>query len=489
MKTLSLLCLLPSLALAQGAVLKSGSSSDLADINATKQLRTTSAADGGVWSQSELLSGGVVGRGRGPNVMGVGISRLATEEDELMFYDPVEGTAVNSNLWGGASTTLTVTQTAANGIRFNAASGTGTNTNVRLSSIQYLPYTMESSVTCRWRFRMSNTGQINQQVEVGMAAVSGTAAPTDGSLFRWNNAGNFVAVVVQASTEVSSATLTAPTANVFHTGMIVKHSSDTEFFIDDVLVATVSAATTDPNAWNTQRVPFSIRNLIAGSSPGAAPLYDQGATVCYGAIAAPRTYELQLATIGRGSWQSPTTTFAQTANWTNNTAPAAAAACSNTTPPATTLGGLVQVTPTTTANNDCELFAYTVPTGYQMIVSSMWCDSVNLGAAQPATVLNLLMAVGVNGSADSLATADALGPPATAWSTRRVAAGSMRYAASAAIGDAPTVNTMSSPHQFVPPLVVDSGRRFHIFTRTMQTQTATASQVIYFSCGVSAYFE
>lgn len=452
-------------------------------------LRVTLAADGG--TGAPVMSGGPVGGGRGPNVMGVGLQRLAIEEDDLLFYDPVDGTTMNSNLWGGSSTTMTVTQTVANGIRLNAGSSTATTTNVLVISNQPMPYTMESSLACRWRFRMSNAGQLNQQVEVGLGDVVTTAAPTAGSFFRWTNAGTFVAVVSQNSTEVASASLTAPTANVFHNGMIVKHSNDTEFFIDDVLVATVLGATTDPNTWDDARPNFFMRNLIAGSSPGAAPLYDQGATVCYGTIAAPRDYLQQLAVIGRGAYQSPTatTSFGQITNWTNNAAPAAAAVCSNTTAPATTLGGLVQITPTTTANNDCELFAYTVPADVQLLVTSVWCDSVNLGAAQPASVLNLLMAVGVNGSADSLATADALGPPATAWQTRRIGVGTMRYASAAAIGDVPTANTMSAPHVFSPPLVVDGTRRFHIFARTMQTQTATASQVLYFNCGVSGVFQ
>lgn len=475
--------LVPLFAFAQGIPIKGGSTTDLADVNATKQMRTTSAADGGVWSQSELMSGGPVGRGRGPNVMGAGLTRLATEEDELMFYDPVESTVVNSNLWGGAATTLTVTQTAANGIRFNAGSGTGTNTNVRLSSIQLLPYTMESSIVCRWRFRMSNTGQINQQVEVGMMAVTGTAAPTDGSFFRWNNAGNFVAVQTQASTEVSSATLTAPTANVFHTGMIVKHSNDTEFFIDDVLVATVTAATTDPNAWNTQRVPFSIRNLIAGSSPGAAPLYDQGATVCYGAIAAPRTYETQLATIGRGSWQSVTTTFAQTANWANSTSPTSAS-LSNTAAGYTTLGGRWQFAAVASAATDFALFAYTNSTGYQLIISSVRISSCNTGAAVTTTATILDWGVGVNASAVSLATADVLGPPATAWGTRRIALGNQGFIATAAIGVcAPDIN-----FTFFPPLVVDSGRFFHVIVQ-VYLGSATASEVFRGDVTVSGYFE
>lgn len=471
-----ILLLLPSLAL--GATVRDATTANPAKVNTSNQLNVTLAYDGGSIGPAEMKSGGPVGANRGPNVMGVGLQRLASEEDDVLFYDPVDGATMNTNLWGGSAVTMTVTQTVANGIRLNAGSSTSTTTNVLLISNQPLPYTMESSLACRWRFRINNTGQINQQMEVGLGDVAGTAAPTAGSFFRWNNAGNFVAVVSQNSTETQSASITAPTANVFHTGMIVKHSNDSEFYVDDVLLATVSGATTDPNTWDDQRPNFFMRDLIAGSSPGTAPIYDQGMTACYGTIAASRDYATQLASIGRKAYQSPTSTssFGQTSNHTNSTSPSSAS-LSNTAAGYTTLGGRYQFAAVGGAATDFALFGFQVPADVQLWVTSIRINTCLTGAAIATTATLLDWGVGINSSAVSLATADALGPPATAWAPRRIPLGAQGFALVAPQGPAQIgycANDIVVP--FSPPLVVDGTRFFHVILQ-VPVGTATGSQV------------
>lgn len=197
------------------------------------------------------------------------------------------------------------------------------------------------------------------------------------------------------------------------------------------------------------------------------------------------TRDETMASIGRGSYQAPVT-FAQSANHANSTSPSSAT-LSNTVAGYTTLGGRWQFAALAGAATDFALFAYQVPTGYQLVIRGVAISSVNTGAANSITVPTILdWSLGVNASAVSLATADAAatsGVPGT-WAPRRMPIGIQALPTSSLLG----ATFSDLVRRFDTPVVVDSGRYLHIILQ-VPVGAATSSQVIRGDVLINGYFE
>jgi hypothetical protein len=474
-----------------GIQIISGASSDVASVDTNKNLQVntpTTPANAGFAKIASVSSRGVDVRNNAPGSM----NRLLVGIDEILWYNPVEGATIDSNLMAGTAVTMTVAQALASGITLNNSAITTANTNVRLSSVKTVAYTSDKPLVARWQFKRPSgqTGQANETIEMGMFNATVATAPTDGLFFRWNNAGNFVAVSCFNSTETQSATLTSPTANVWHTAAIVSRVRDTEFYVDDVLVATVTAGAGDPGVFSTQRVSMSYRVYVGASTPATAPQLLLGKMGFWEEGAGGRDRETVLVQYHRGSTQSPTSTsnFGQTANHANSTSPTSAT-LSNTAAGYTTLGGRYQFAAPAGAVTDFALFGFQVPVGFQLMIQSVAITAMNTGAAVATTATILDWSLGLNASAVSLATADALGPPATAWAPRRVPIGMQGFPLAAPRGPAQIGDSASDIiRTFNPPLVIDSGRFVHVIVQ-VPVGTATASQVIRGDVMISGWFE
>jgi hypothetical protein len=196
-----------------------------------------------------------------------------------------------------------------------------------------------------------------------------------------------------------------------------------------------------------------------------------------------KTFAHQLAGGGRAAYQSPITTYGQTANHANSTSPTSAT-LSNTAAGYTTLGGRYQFAAPVGAATDFALFGFQVPAGLQLYVTGIRISACNTVAAVATTATVLDWAIGANSSAVSLATADVLGPPPTAWGPRRIPLDTQGFIVGAAAGAcAPTI-----VHTFSTPVVVDSARFFHVILQ-VPIGTATATEVIRGDVMVEGYFE
>jgi len=481
-----ILFLFPVIAFGQGVPIKSGSSSTLANVDANNNLQVNMPTTASQAGYVRTLAGTSA---RGPDVRGTGVQRFLTATDRLLFFDPVESTTINGNLWGGSTATETVAVTVANGIRLNNGSSTTTGQAARIVSNATFPYMTEAPLVLRWNFKTNVAGQANQQVEMGLMNAAITTTPTDGVYFRYSTAGTFLAVATFASVDTTSASLSVPTINVWHSGMIVRRSRDTEFFIDDTLVATITAATADPAVTSLQHLPITFRTWNNGT-PSTAPVLDISQTVVYGELQSSDDYATQLAQFGRKAVNSPVTAYGQTAVFANSTNPTDVTPVNTTSAGAgqTSLGGLIDFVPTLTAETDVILWDYTVPTSFQLWVYGVTCDFINVGATGVGTAIQMGLFLGTNSSATSLATTDTAGPPWTAWGPRRVALGNVAFAATAAVGATPTYPTSPMNYRFQPPLVIEAGRHFHIGWHPHSTQTAAASQVIRTACYVDSVF-
>jgi hypothetical protein len=192
-----------------------------------------------------------------------------------------------------------------------------------------------------------------------------------------------------------------------------------------------------------------------------------------------RDWPTTMSSLGRGCYQSPVTTFAQTQNFTNSTAPTNAT-LANTTAGYTTLGGKFSFAAPAGAATDFALFGFQVPAGFQLFVTRVDINTINTGAAVATTATILDWGIGLNSSSVSLATTDGPGT----WAPRRRSMGLQGWIVGAAIGVAAPELT----NTYDPPLVVDSGRYFHVIV-CVPVGTATASQVVRGSASIHGYFE
>lgn len=411
---------------------------------------------------------------------------LSVAQDLTLLSDRAVGTALNTNVWTGNVTTMTM-DTLSGFYRLNASGITTLSTTAQLQSIKLFSVGYaDLPITGVAVAKTANLPLANSTAQLGFFNASGTTvAATDGCYFEWNASAEFRAVANFNGTVSQSGILSNPSSNIIHIFTVLAEYDACEFDVDGTRVATVSFA----NVAGTQpllgpRLPFAARIVTSASAPASAPSLQVASVTAYlsaSDLNKPAMY--QFAQGGRGAYQSPVTTYAQTANHANSTSPTSAT-LSNTAAGYTTLGGRWQFAAPAGAATDFALFGYQVPTGLQLVVTGIRISSCNTGAAVATTATMLDWSIATNSSAVSLATTDALGPPPTAWAPRRMTLGSQGFIVGAAIGAcAPDIN-----HAFTTPVVVDSGRFFHVIVQ-VPVGTATASQVIRGDVLVEGYFE
>lgn len=399
----------------------------------------------------------------------------------LFFFDPVDGVAINTNLWVTAVTTMTIAQSAGGFISLNSAALTTANAAAQITGIKQVQFINAYPVVIRFFLKVSVAAQTNATMEAGAFVASGTSAPTDGVFFRWNSSGEFRCVVNSAGVETQSAAQTMPGTNTTLQMHIVVKGTSVDFYLANALLTTVSipAGTSGPTSSSRYAPCFRVYN--GASPPVTAPeMHVAFCNVFVADLNHNKPWMHTLSGMGRSAYQSPITTFAQSANWTNSTNPTSAT-LSNTAAGYTTLGGLFQFAAVVGASTDFALFGFQVPAGYQLYVTRISISAVNTGAAVATTATIMRWGVGLNSSAVSLATAES---PPTSWSPRRIALGQQAFLVGAAIG----TQAIDIDRAFETALCVDSQRFFHIIL-AVPVGTATASQVISGTCQIEGYFE
>lgn len=460
-------------------IIKGGSSADLADVTAAKELKTALTANPLAAGYVKMATTGY----GGPVVSTVDGHLAVSNGETIMFYDQVDGSAVNSNLWTTTTTTQTVAQ-AGGLITLNNSGITTVSTASQITSIKQIPLYGSLPVLFQaGAIVNAGAGQANSVMELGFGLASGTAAPTDGVFFRYNAVGELVGVINYAGVETTTSPFTLPPVNEMVNYVIIVDSGQVGFATGGELKM-LPFPTSQPFPVSTARQPVFMRTYNTASAPGTAPKIQLGRVmVIQGVISMERDWAVTLVSLGRGAYQSPTA-FTQAANHANSTAPTSAT-LSNTAAGYATLGGRWQFAAVAGAATDYALFGYAVPVGYQLFITSVAITSMVTGAAIATTPTVLDWSLGLNASAVSLATADG----ATTWAPRRIPLGMQGFPLTAptgpaGIGDsAPEITRM-----FPTPLVVDSGRYCHVIV-SVPVGTATASQVFRGTVMINGYFE
>lgn len=417
---------------------------------------------------------------------------ISTSTDNLLFFEQVDGNAVNTNKWLTSTLTQTIAQ-ASGFLTLNAGNVTTLSTYAILTSIKNIPLYGHLPLRVSINAKVSVLPESNATIELGLGSAATNATPTDGAFFRWTSAADFQAVVNNGGaetvttltgtvTELDGASITFPlaTSTCFLFDIVIVEDL-VQFFVDDVLVAEVDIPAGNAYPTSAGRLPIFARVINGASAPSQPPQLSIGQiVVVQEALNQIRPWREALALLGYASYQSPVTAFGQTANQTNSSAPASAT-LSNTAAGYTTLGGRYQFAAVNSANTDFALFGFQVPAGYQLFITGVAISCVNTGAIGSAVTPTILdWSMGVNASAVSLATADGAGT----WAPRRLPIGLQTFGLSAVIG----AQANDIVRSFDPPLVIDGNRFAHVIVQ-VPSGAATASEIFRGDVMITGYFE
>jgi len=403
--------------------------------------------------------------------------RQAIDKATMLFYDSIEGTTVNTNIWTQSQSGMTQVQATGSLTLNSASSTTATNYSIISSSKRFLLLS-EASITSQFRARV--IPQANAVCEIGFGISATNAAPTEGVFFRFNGT-TLTGVINFNGTETATASLTLPISTTFYNYKITIFQEYVHFQIGNygttsVVDITLAIPLTQGSPTSISHIPTYARVYNSGTPSSAGQIVLASCNVGQNDLDANKTWSDQLATVQKTALTDPAA-FTQLANFSNSAAPSSAT-LSNTTAGYTTLGGLFQFAAIAGAETDYALFAFQVPTGYQLYITNISISTVITGA-QSTTSANIIQwGLAANSSAVSLATTGS-NPP------MRLAVGMQVAPKAANVGDLVGPNISYAPKV---PLVIDSGKYFHVIMR-MVSGNATASQIFRGNCLLEGYFE
>ncbi len=385
---------------------------------------------------------------------------LGTGSVQVDFEQGFSASAISPSVWSQVLGTMTV-GVANNAITLNAGNSLVSTAVARLVSYRQAKTLRGSDRIIAWRMMLPNqvTGAV---IEIGAFAATGITSPTSGSFFRYGSNGQLRGVSI-------SVTGAESTTEVWIMGKAIVYQ------IDDVVVGSIPLGNTAPSPVTSESAPFCARLYNASATATAQQVYLHR---CVGALyGGTYGYDRQfLAALG-GDIGSQGVVGAGTgylANWANSAAPASAT-LSNTAAGYTSLGGQFQFTAVSGSETDYALFAFQVPAqtatnqGRTLVVHGINISTFNMGAAVATTPTLLQWGIAYDGTAVSLATADA----AATKAPRRVPLGCQSLPVGLAVGG----NVPDLRVDFRQPLSVNAGNYLHVILK-IPVGTATASQIV-----------
>lgn len=476
-------------------VIQSGATTDVATVDPTsKALRTSLydpsgnpmiVTDG---QNATAVQGGFPMAGSSDNTYRVvrldRIGNIRTGQDTLLLHDDVEGTTLNTQLWTSSVATMTITQVAGQGITFNAGSSVASGVYAILTSQKQ--FSKMQAAPIRVRFRVKFVPTNNTIGEMGFCApVATTGQIATGAFFRATTTGTIVPVLafngadVVQGTDMSAAIGAIPGGfnNYFTCGIWVD-DDNVLFTVQDVSTGqsiaeqVLQIPRNQAKTFSVTHIPFALRLYTTGVPTVAPQVFLSDVMVLGLDLLESKPWSHQLAGTSNGGEILPTT-FLQSANMANSTAPTSAT-LSNTAAGYTTLGGLFGFAAVAGAVTDYALFGFTVPAPYTFYCTGIHITTYNTVVAVATTPTLLHWSVANNSPAVSLATAG----------LNRVPLGAQSFPVAAAAG----ANVPDLDVQFATPLVTNGGRIMHVILR-MPVGTATATQVIQGSVMINGYFE
>lgn len=405
------------------------------------------------------------------------LGNVATASYSTLLSEPFEGASLATNRWSFVSTTMTGTQSAAAGFLFNASAITTVNTGYLIKSLRMFPKMQRAPLHFKCRARVAHIA--NSVAEFGFGdSTAVNTAHANGAYFQYTSGGVIQPVLTYNSVDTFGTAITGLSTSNYYTWDIILDDDSVKYVVQDTVTGAVVAertiflASTQPKLWSATRLHVFARLYNTASAPASASQMIISAIGVLLLDINSMRWEQQLASFGHSSSIQPVT-WAQTANWTNSTAPLNAT-LSNTVAGYTTLGGNFSFAAVAGSINDYVLFGFTVPSPYSFVCTGVDIETFNTGAAVATTSTVLMWGLGINQLAVSLASAGII----------RVPLGVQDLQVGAAIG----ARCTRLSQNFNVPLTADPGRFFTVILR-MPIGTATASQVIQGMVTCRGYFQ
>ena len=495
-----------------GVNIKGGNSSPgLANVSGTYELQVvtpqTEANAGFVQLSTEVDAGDVLGARTLIPLEGSDDYRLRVGLDQTVLNTGFEGTTQRSDLFLQSASTMSSAQ-ASGYYSLNSGNATANGNHINITSRRTIPlFGTYPSYIDIWA-REANHNATNAISEWGVGYVSATSAPTDGVFFRRNTSGVLKAVVNYGGTETET---TIDTTNVpprsgvgtydpteCNHYLIVVHNDISNFWINDILVASILCPDANPLPIQASAQPAFARVYNTGVASAGRRVEVGFINASIGDQNNNKPWSHAICGLGGGSYTTQQgTATAQTATWANSGALTAISAPSNTAVGGagqgfTTLGGLFLLNAQAGADTDYLLFAYQNPTGTNALPGkTLYVTGIRVGetfvtgAAVATTATILQYGVGIGGSAASLATTDAITATTTTVKPKVIPLGGQSFAISAAIG---TKEPGFQVDFSTAPLVVPPSMFLALIVK-IPVGTATASNAYRGSMTVIGYFE
>ena len=406
--------------------------------------------------------------------------------DGLWFQDTFNYAAQNSSVWSSTVTTMTATYSGGFLI-LNGGSSVASGAVARQATYKHFPMFTTAPLYLEVDAVITQNPQTSNVLELGLFQASGTTAPTDGVLFRFNGGAAFLGVVNYNGAETTVDLGTFPSVNERHSYLICVEAGRVEFWLDQQLVGAITTPVGQNAPCISPAQPITFRNYNSAATSLAQQLKIGGVSLTVADVPQNRLWPTTCSGMGMSGIQGQNGyTQGQTANYANSAAPASAT-LSNTAAGYTTLGGQFQFAAVAGAETDYALFAYQVPAatvaipGRTLVIRGIWIDTFNTVVAVATTATVLQWALGVGATAVSLATAEA----ATARAPRRIALGTQSFPVGAAVG---AQADRRIDVNLDAPVTVEAGSFVHIILK-MPIATATATEIFRGVVGINAYFE
>jgi hypothetical protein len=404
--------------------------------------------------------------------------RLTVGQPVPLLQETFNYGSANTGLWDTTTSTFT---TAVSGGFFilNNTAVTTANAVARLLTRQSFPLFSDFGLVGQATGQISQVPQANNVMEIGFFISSGTTAPTDGVLFRYDATGTLKAVINHNGTEITSSAITGHSDPATRYVWRIEIEDDVAWFkINNDVVASISVPDTNGKPYMAEALPFQCREYNSASTPAVASQL-KIASIYVGlqdAAGMSLPAAVAMAGMGRTAVQGQSGhTQGSTANYQNSTNPTAAVPTNTTAALGSGLGGQFWETDTLAVTTDGIISSYQNPagtaaiSGKTLMITSVTIDSyVQTALTGGGYIAQWSLAVGH--TAVSLGTAEA----AATKAPRRVPLGIQSVASAAA-----ALTVLSQVRQtFDAPIPVMPGE----FIATVKKKVGTAP-----SAGVIAH--
>lgn len=291
--------------------------------------------------------------------------RLRIAEDVIYDTETFNYTAQNTGKHMYATTTMTNAWSAA-GLITNSGNIVTTTTGTSFGSYAEFPILGSTMLYCEVEGSFSAQPTANTVIDFGLfrRGAANPYAPTDGVYFRLTAAG-LIGVINSNGTETTTSTLGFTYTNSeVHQFTISCHERETQFWIDNVLYATLETPLGQGQPSMSASLPMSMRHAITGGAAGAALSFAlRDYTVSIGGSGVAATASVMGQRIF-GSYQGLSGgTMGTLANYANSANPAAAVPTNTTAALGSGLGGQFWETDTLAVTTDGVICSYQNPAG------------------------------------------------------------------------------------------------------------------------------